>query len=933
MDSGDIKNIEKAVQNVKEKVDDVKKDVVNKMDDIEEVLKTTKSRAGRIESNTNNISSANDKLEKIVKINSDILQKIQGMGKPTASTATGVSLTDVDLKLKTIISHQINIDTNTSTITGAVMDMNGSIKDATEYLRLLKEHIVDGNASKNSVKPSVSNADTKDSISSISKNVAAIVTILEDIRNNTITSSEEGDQDELKRLIRKNAIAREKEIDDKNEYKRISEKDKKKRTEKEKKYLKAYERREKNRKKEEERANGKRGGSATAGKIISGVDSIIKEPKVANLANAGVSALSNVNPLVGAIAGLIKSVVELGSKQDRATSEFARAIGGGRFGKVNAGDTVSGMVRNMPLNRGYTSDAAYSAITEVAEARGRTTERMSKENLMSAIDLKRFGISADAINNFDTFGKSLEETDRYFAKLYGEVSKKGLSFKNVSKAVNDNLKQAQSHNFANGLRGLEQMAEKSVQLKYNMQQVFTLADKVSEIEGAISTAANLSVLGGQFAQFSNPMQLLYEGLNDMEALNDRMVKMFSGKAHWDEEKGEMTMDSLQKEFVRQAAKAAGLDPNEMLNLSFNEAKMNRISSRIMPGLDKDTAEYIKNIAELDKKGNPYVTLNGETKKVSELTDKDREMLEKESRAKDVREGAKLGDIYQETMSVGETLDNILKYLQEQLGRWVFALFNRFAARENNRQTTAQGEGKKELQQKRLDYYRLHSSEHFGGWFSPSKKSRKNFAKEVAGMTEAELDAALGNTEGKSPGGFAPTRTSHFNDFDFLVASLVPGYGLLRGMSHLYGGIKGRRRGQAWEAEGDEFLVNKNSSLRYYKELSQIQNGTFNPYSYANSIVKNDMNRHYMPMQVSPLEREMLKAAYKPANSNQPNTISGTIKVDIPQRITIDIAGGNKIGDYDISSVIAKYVDSFMKEMMLKSYSGFNKEEFHTKTVV
>ena len=212
--------------------------------------------------------------------------------------------------------------------------------------------------------------------------------------------------------------------------------------------------------------------------------------------------------------------------------------------------------------------------------------------MQSAMMMKRMGFGSEVLNEFDTFGKSIEETDKYFAQLYGEVSKKGLSFKNVSKAVNDNLKMAQSHTFANGLRGLERMAEKSVQLKFNMQQVATFADKVSDLEGAISTAANLSVLGGQFAQFSNPMELLYEGLNDTEALGDRMIKMFSGKARWDNEKGEMTMDPLQRQFLIEAAKGAGLNPDEMLNMAFNEGRLRHITNQIGKKKKKNTAEYI-----------------------------------------------------------------------------------------------------------------------------------------------------------------------------------------------------------------------------------------------------------------------------------------------------------------------------------------------------
>ena len=478
---------------------------------------------------------------------------------------------------------------------------------------------------------------------------------------------------------------------------------------------------------------------------------------------------------------------------------------------------------------------------------------------------------------------------------------------------------AQSHTFANGLRGLQQMAEKSTQLKYNMQQVFQFADKVSELEGAISTSANLSVLGGQFAQFSNPMQMLYEGLNDTEALNDRIIGMFGNKAFWNNQTGQMDMTALDREMVKQAAKAAGLDANEMLNMSYNQGKMNRISSQIMPGVSKDVAEYIKNIAELNEKGEAFVNLNGKDVSVNNLTNDDREMLEKESKAKEQREGAKLGDVWMETKSIGERLDDVLSYLQEKLGMWVYSLFLRWGRNEGIRRESAQGSANdsKELREKRLAYYNEHAGEYRAFW---GKRGR--FAREIGGLSEDELDDRIEKDrkekerQGESPNGLP-------------VASNIPGYGgFANGPSHWDGGIKAKYRGQPWEIEGTEFLLNKLSSLKYRDMLPQLQNGTFNPYSYANSLVKNDMANHYNSMNVAATQTRA------PQNTqNQPNSVNGTIRVDIPQTITINLAGQGMIGNYDISGIISKYVDQFMKEaIMRRDFAGFNKESFYNKTI-
>ena len=618
----------------------------------------------------------------------------------------------------------------------------------------------------------------------------------------------------------------------------------------------------------------------------------------------------------GGIAQTLKGLFDLGAVQDRASTNYARVIGGNNQAKYNIGETVRGL--NAGWDRkgkygGYRAEDAYSALTEMAEVRGRTIERQSQESVRSLVDLKRFGIGTEAINNFDTFGKSVEQTDKYFAKLYNEVSKKGLSFKTVSKAVNDNLKAAQSHTFANGLRGLEQMAERSVQLKYNMQQVFQFADKVSEIEGAIGTAANLSVLGGSFAQYSNPMQLLYEGLNNSEALQKRIEGMFGDKAFYNSQTKQIDMSALDKEFVKQAAKAAGLDANEMLNMSYNNARLKRIEGQIQPGLRKDTVEYIKNIAELDENGNGIVNIGGQNKMVFQLTEEDRELLEKESRLKDRGDNAKLGDVYMTTSNISEQMDNILSYLQEKLGRWVFSLFQIFARRENGRQELVMDSTSDEtLRQQRIAYYNEHSLEKNAFW-----GKRGDFARDIAA---GKYDREIRRAQGKSPNGFSP---------------LIPGNsgiynGQLKGGSHLTGGILGKKNGVLWEAENNEWLINGLSSLKYKDIMPKIQNGTFNPYSYANDLIKNDMGKHLNSLNVAPVQN-------KANSANQPNSanaINGKIKVDIPQTITIKLEDGTNIGELDTNAITSMVALKIMQEWKkMENLSGFNKEDFPYKNVI
>ena len=906
------------------------------LDTIEQNLKEIKDSVGGFKNS--NIDNFSDKLSDVVNklnaINGNIstidssVQNLLNSGQAKTSTGTNIEqiVSEINGRLKSIgltsrfaafgnIAKSLsNIDKN---ISGVGDVLRRAIEDNGRHLDAINRNL---GSYINSLQNKPSNASNSPSVSSnttdIETKLDKIITHLSGIHNGLINKGvSKTDNDELNEKLKDNLdlkaefeaerLQREKELN--NLYKDIEgKKGKDKRTAEEAYINKLKEQNQEKKEKEklEKRANRSIGG--TIGKGLGEVSSFLSggKPSSSDLMNKGISALSNVNPLVGGIMQALKGLFDLGAARDKASTNYARVIGGNNNTKVNIGETVNNLAAGWSKSGffgGYRAEDAYSALTEMAAARGRTIERQSQQSVKSLIDLNRFGIGVDTISNFDTFGKSVEQTDKYFARLYNEVSKKGLAFKTVSKAVNDNLRNAQKYTFADGLRGLERMAEKSTQLKYNMQQVFQFADKVSEVEGAISTAANLSVLGGSFGQFSNPMQLLYEGLNDVGALQDRMQNMFTGKAFYNEETKQIDMSAMDREFIKQASKAAGFDSNEMLNMAYNDARLKRIENQIKPGLSKETVEYIKNIADLDQNGNGIVTINGKDKLVAELSEEDRDMLQKESLKKDRGDNAHLGDVYRLTSNISEQMDNILSFLQEKLGAWVHSIFLTIGKHEGGRQESAMGNtDDEELKRRRLKFYNetsINKNALFG--------ERGRYARAIG---RGEYDDQLP----KAAGGINPSK-------------LVPGNnGILIGNSHLKGGIKGINQGTPWEAEGGEFLINKVSSKRYRKELYQIQNGTFNPYSYTNELIKNNMQKYFKPIKVQ---------ANTPNQGATTHDLRGNVKIDIPQSISLNLTGVGNIGESNqLPQLIAKYVAEYVKQMDIwKNFGrGYDKENFPNK---
>ena len=369
------------------------------------------------------------------------------------------------------------------------------------------------------------------------------------------------------------------------------------------------------------------------------------------------------------------------------------------------------------------------------------------------------------------------------------------------------------------------------------------------------------------------------------------------------------MTALDREFVKQAAKSMGVDPNEMLSMSYNQARRERVGKQIGKGIGNDTSEYIKNIAELDKNGRAFVNLNGKNIAVSELNETHKEQLQRESERKSKAENTKLGDIYQSTMSITDKMDNLLTYLQEKLGFYVYKIYTKwFLGGDKDYSIEARGTGDIDTKNKREELFARYEG-----------RNPENYAKRLANMSASEVETAYSRLQApKAANGISPYFTK-------------PGDGgILGGRSHLKGGNLGKYGNTAWEAEAGEYLINKNSSSVYKNELNKIQNGTFNPYSYANQLIKNDMAKYFSPMKVAEVQKPIAQNEANVAN----NGLNGRIKIDIPETITINLAGGEKIGDYDVREIVMAYVDKFMKEAtMRKNFSGFNKEEFYNKSDV
>ena len=234
--------------------------------------------------------------------------------------------------------------------------------------------------------------------------------------------------------------------------------------------------------------------------------------------------------------GFFKPIDKLGGawgKADQAANTFGRTIGGNTKAVAQLRDESIKFANDVHIGAKYNTDIKemIKLQEEYSKSVGRNLQitNNQRESLLATSKLMQ-GQTTDFLKKLENMGVGLERSGDIAAKMFNEASRSGISFEKYSQSVTANLTKVQSYGFRNGVEGLTAMAKKAAEVNLSIEEAFKVADKIQTggIESAIKMGANLQVLGGSFAGMGDPMGMLYQGLNDVEGLQDRMVKMFSG---------------------------------------------------------------------------------------------------------------------------------------------------------------------------------------------------------------------------------------------------------------------------------------------------------------------------------------------------------------------------------------------------------------------
>lgn len=381
---------------------------------------------------------------------------------------------------------------------------------------------------------------------------------------------------------------------------------------------------------------------------------------------------------VGQIYNAIKNLVKAGEEQindiaetwgvtNQAAHDYGKTVGltANKIEKLHAAtiDWMSDNHISSQFNIGV--DEMFKIMSSYNKELNRAVA-LTNETKLNLVSMRNVMGDEQAIKftaNLDKFGLDVDASKELVQSIAGDARRSGIVLTNLTQSVADNLHLAQQYTFEDGIEGLVRMAEKAAAVKWNMQQTAAFAEKVSNVESAIKTGAQLSVLGGPFAQFSNPMGMLYESLNDMEGLQDRLFAMFGNLGEWNQEKGMLDISVFDKQRIKAAASAMGLNYGDVINTVQSQARRNVVMDQVKGlGLDDNTTELIANTAQIDRDtGRAYVMYNDEKVFADQIRGhKDRINILRELGIQANSKDEDLKDIARNTLGAKDRLDAIKK---------------------------------------------------------------------------------------------------------------------------------------------------------------------------------------------------------------------------------------------------------------------------------
>jgi hypothetical protein len=266
------------------------------------------------------------------------------------------------------------------------------------------------------------------------------------------------------------------------------------------------------------------------------------------------------------------------------------------------------------LKFGYNMGDISKMYVSMADTSGRFNF-MSQETLNKSFATSRAFVGTlddlgKLMGEFEKIGLGSDDTIKSIDRTGRSSLSLGLNSKKTTELLKGDLGKLNEYGFKNGVDGLNRMVQKSVEFRMSMKEVFTIADKVMNPDGAIELAANLQVLGGAMGAFNDPMQMMYMATNNVEGLQDALIGAAGTLATFNTEQGKFEITGVNLRRAKEMAAQMGISYQELAKGAIAANERLLVTQDLAAkgfNLEEGDEEFIANLSQM-KNGEMTISL-------------------------------------------------------------------------------------------------------------------------------------------------------------------------------------------------------------------------------------------------------------------------------------------------------------------------------------
>ena len=345
--------------------------------------------------------------------------------------------------------------------------------------------------------------------------------------------------------------------------------------------------------------------------------------------DAKTQAVEAAKEAVSAILDFSKAIENMSLKTDAAAKSMANIIGMSGSNVDMYEKFIYGTTRNLKFTDStgkttYLNKDAEDMMkmqSQYIDASGRNGT-MSQNDFVKTFQLGKVigddNLAATLLGDMDYFNKSIATGTDLIFEMFKEANKAGVSNRKFAKDLQQNLKLAQKYTFKGGTEAMMKMSIWAQKVRFNMQGLEGMVDKIQDggLEGVITQAAKLQVLGGNMAMGADPIAMMYEAWADPEALMKRFTDMTKGTGYFNSKTGEVEINGADAMRLKTYAEAIGMDYKDARAQVTQRIKGEQIDKQLYKNYTDEQKALIYNKAKLGENGQWEVNvLDKDTNKI------------------------------------------------------------------------------------------------------------------------------------------------------------------------------------------------------------------------------------------------------------------------------------------------------------------------------